>query len=56
MRKYLITNNKDNERYNKEFENETEARHWIINHLDTSKQWTILNQKKYESFEWFWDK
>lgn len=44
MNKYLITNNKDNEKYYKTLENETEARHWIINTLDTSKEWTILNQ------------
>ena len=43
MQKYWITNNEDSERYNKEFENSTEARHWIINHLDTSKEWTIFN-------------
>ena len=37
MNKYSITNNKDDERYYKTFENQTEARHWIINTLDTSK-------------------
>ena len=43
MQKYCITNNEYNDRYNKEFENQTDARHWIINHLDTSKEWTIFN-------------
>lgn len=27
--------------YTKQFENATEARHWIINHLDVSKNWSI---------------
>ena len=43
MNKYSITNNKDDERYYKTFENQTEARHWIINTLDLSKDWTIFN-------------
>lgn len=37
----LITNEKDEEQYKREFENLTEARHWIINHLDLSKRWSI---------------
>tara|TARA_R100000655_G_scaffold72337_1_gene110844 strand:- start:854 stop:1027 length:174 start_codon:yes stop_codon:yes gene_type:complete len=41
-RSYLINNEKDNEHYIKEFENSTEARHWIINFLDLSKGWTII--------------
>ena len=43
MNKYSITNNKDDERYHKTFENQTEAKHWIINTLDLSKDWTIFN-------------
>ena len=43
MRVYLITNNKDNEHYKIKLENLDSVRHWIINHLDTSKEWTIFN-------------
>ena len=45
MQKYWITNNEDSESYNKEFENSTEARHWIINHLDLSKIWNVKTLK-----------
>ena len=41
-RTFLINNNIDNEYYLKEFEDSLEARHWIINHLDLSKGWTII--------------
>lgn len=41
-RVFLINNNKDNEYYLKEFNNSSEARHFIINHLDLSKEWNIL--------------
>ena len=39
---YSICNLQDTEEYNKYFVNETEARHWIINHLDVSKEWWII--------------
>ena len=42
MRVYLITNNKDNEHYKIKLENLDSVRHWIINHLDLSKGWTII--------------
>jgi hypothetical protein len=41
MIKYVITNDKDAERYIKSLNNYDDARHWVINHLDMSKQWTI---------------
>ena len=41
-RVYLINNDKDNEHYLKEFNNSADARHFIINHLDLSKNWRIL--------------
>ena len=41
-RSFLINNEKDNEHYIKEFEDSSEARYWIINHLDLSKGWTII--------------
>jgi hypothetical protein len=36
-----LSNDKDSEVYTRQFEDETEARHWVINHLDLSKNWTI---------------
>ena len=41
-RSFLINNEKDNEHYIREFKDSSEARHWIINHLDLSKGWTII--------------
>jgi hypothetical protein len=50
MIKYVITNNQDKERFVVDCKNSIEARHWIINHLDLSKNWNIkednLNVKK----------
>ena len=37
----LITNDTDTEDHITEVKDYTEARHWIINHLDTSKQWSV---------------
>lgn len=42
MKLYDITNDKTQEKYNKAFLNETEARHWIINTLDLSLNWSII--------------
>ena len=41
----LIYNEKTKERYEGAFENTTEARHWIINHLDLSLNWVIETGK-----------
>ena len=41
-RMYLINNDKDNEYYLKEFNNYSDARHFVINHLDLSKNWRVL--------------
>jgi hypothetical protein len=38
---YFITNTKDGESYERVFLNDEEARHWVINHLDLSKEWII---------------
>jgi hypothetical protein len=46
MNTYLITNNKNSESYTKDFLNTSEARHWIINHLDLSNEWSINPVKK----------
>lgn len=36
---YLIKS--EDEHYIKQLNSKTDARHWIINHLDLSKQWDI---------------
>jgi len=46
MNTYLITNNKNSDSYTKDFLNTSEARHWIINHLDLSNEWSINPVKK----------
>ena len=46
MNTYLITNNKNSEIYTKDVLNTSEARHWIINHLDLSNEWSINPVKK----------
>ena len=38
---YIINNNKDNESFEKSFSNSGDARNWITNHLDLSKEWNI---------------
>ncbi len=42
MINYTIKNGKNSKTYHRQFENVTEARHWIINHLDLSLNWNIL--------------
>ena len=41
MTKYVMTNDKDAERYIVDCKDSTEARHWTINHVDLSKEWNI---------------
>ena len=41
MEKYHITNKQDSENYIVELKDRVEVRHWIINHLDLSKDWSI---------------
>ena len=41
MKKYLYTNSKDNEKYIVELKDKGEIRHWMINHLDLSKDWHV---------------
>ena len=49
MNQYLITNSKDiRDHFEKDFSNTEEARHWIINHLDISKEWKITQATKKE--------
>ena len=41
MTKYIMTNNQDAERFVVDCKDGTEARHWVINHVDLSKEWNI---------------
>jgi len=53
MNQYLIYNNKNEyENYKKEFSNLSDARHWIINHLDLSNEWNIKPIKKVHHTEY----
>jgi len=52
MNTYLITNNKNSENYAKQFPNESEARHWVINHLDLSNEWNIKKGGKLHHTEY----
>ena len=38
---YKIYNNKDSEIYYKEFDNYDDCHHWVVNHLDLSKEWNV---------------
>ena len=40
MTKYSITNAKGKE-INKEFNNNTEAIYWVLDHLDLSEDWAV---------------
>jgi len=42
MNIYLINNNKDNQKFEKKFKCMEDAKHWVINTLDLSKNWNIL--------------
>ena len=41
MTKYIMTNNQDTERFVIDCKDSTEAKHWVINHVDLSKEWNI---------------
>ena len=41
MTKYHFTNKQDSENYIVELKDKSEIRHWIINHLDISKEWNV---------------
>ena len=41
MTKYVMTNNQDAKRFIVDCKDGTEARHWVINHVDLSKEWNI---------------
>jgi hypothetical protein len=42
MQAMTIRNMKDSEVYFKNFHSMDEARNWVINHLDLSKEWLII--------------
>ena len=42
MNIYLINNNKDNQKFEKKFKCMEDAKQWVINTLDLSKNWNIL--------------
>ena len=46
--KYLYTNKQDDEKFIVELESKDDIRHWMINHLDISKDWHV---EKYEVLE-----
>ena len=53
MNDYLIINEAVNsEHFEKSFKDVSEAKHWIINHLDTSKEWKILPATKKIKMSW----
>ena len=39
----LISNETNDESYTKNFDTYTDARHWIINHLDLSLKWSATD-------------
>ena len=48
---YIINNNKDNESFEKSFSNVSDAKNWITNHLDLSKEWNVTpKQNTIEDF------
>ena len=53
MNVYFIYNNKNEyENYKKEFSNLSDAKHWVINHLDLSNEWNIKPIKKVHHTEY----
>ena len=52
MNTYLITNNKNLDNYTRQFLNESEAKHWVINHLDLSNEWNIKKVGKLHHTEY----
>ena len=42
MNTYTIDNNKTSEKFEKQFKSMDDARHWVINTLDLSKEWNIF--------------
>jgi len=51
--KYLFTNNQDSEEFIYELKNKEDVRHWIINHLDISKEWdaSLIKEEDYIPLE-----
>ncbi len=45
MIEFIIWNLKDDDHYIRFFSDGMECRHWIINHLDLSKEWSYKRTK-----------
>lgn len=51
IKQYVLTNNKDDESFIKSFCSIGDAKHWITNHLDLSKEWNVTpKQNTIEDF------
>ena len=48
MEEMVISNNRDSETYTKSFKDIDEAKNWVVNHLDLSKDWKVMSVKKIE--------
>lgn len=46
MISWLIFNAKDDEVHCRKFKDASDARHWIINHLDLSKAWSMVRKSQ----------
>jgi hypothetical protein len=55
MTKMTIKNMKDNENYIKSFNTVDEAKQWVINHLDLSKNWKVIITKPKNFTNTFFD-
>jgi len=44
MKTFSIFNHKNNTKYEKDFIDNGEARHWIINNLDLSLDWSMVSK------------
>ena len=51
MEKYHFTNKQDSENYVVELKDKGDIRHWIINHLDISKDWHVEKYKVLEDIK-----
>ena len=44
-KKFSLTNKKNAKKFTIKRKNYDEAKHWLINHLDLSEEWTIKEEK-----------
>ena len=55
MQEMTIKNMKDNESYIKSFNSVDDAKQWVINHLDLSKDWKVIITKPKNMTNQFFD-